>query len=423
MYEFIDNIDKQIYEEFQINCPYNHFMQSYDFGEIRKYKHFIPHYVGLKKDNKLVCTALLLEKKLKMGYTYFYSPRGYILDYTDKELIKIFTNELRKYAKKHKAIFIKIDPAIKRHNLDQDGKIIDNNNNYELIDYLKKIGYKHQGYNIGFENEQPRFTFRINLDGTWDEVYGRIHPTSRKILNKGNQYNLDIYKGKTKNDLELFYETMIETAKREGIIQSPIEYYETFFNVFNKDNLSDLYIVKVNMNKLKESFENKIKNVENEITTIKERGNSKNDNKINDLENQLNKLKKDFEEIKEINEEELVLSSIITVKYGDKVWTVHGGNNSKLMNLNANYLCYFEIMKDAYNEGYKVMDCFGTCGIPNPDKSNPIFGIHSFKKRLGGEYTEFIGEFDLVTNKFMYFLFQKLVPIRRKIIRKFLRKK
>lgn len=423
MYEFIDNIDKQTYEEFQINCPYNHFMQSYDFGEIRKYKHFIPHYVGLKKDGKLVCTALLLEKKLKMGYTYFYSPRGYILDYTDKELIKIFTNELRKYAKKHKAIFIKIDPAIKRHNLDQDGKIIDNNNNYELIDYLKKIGYKHQGYNIGFENEQPRFTFRINLDGTWDEVYGRIHPTSRKILNKGNQYNLDIYKGKTKKDLELFYETMIETSKREGIIQSPIEYYETFFNVFNKDNLSELYIVKVNMNKLKESFENKIKNVENEITTIKERGNSKNDNKINDLENQLNKLKKDFEEIKEINEEELVLSSIITVKYGDKVWTVHGGNNSKLMNLNANYLCYFEIMKDAYNEGYKVMDCFGTCGIPNPDKSNPIFGIHSFKKRLGGEYTEFIGEFDLVTNKFMYFLFQKLVPIRRKIIRKFLRKK
>ena len=93
------------------------------------------------------------------------------------------------------------------------------------------------------------------------------------------------------------------------------------------------------------------------------------------------------------------------------------------MNLNANYLCYFEIMKDAYNEGYKIMDCFGTCGIANPDKSNPIFGIHSFKKRLGGEYTEFIGEFDLVTNKFMYFIFQKLIPIRRKIVRKMLRKK
>ena len=423
MYEFIEDINKQTYEEFQMSCSYNHFMQSYDFGEIKKFKHFIPRYVGLKKDDKLVCTALLLEKKLKFGYTYLYCPRGYVLDYTNKELINTFTIELKKYAKKHKAIFIKIDPAIKRHNLDQDGNIVDDNNNYELIEYLKKIGYKHLGYNIGFEHEQPRFTFRISLDGTWDEVYGRIHPTSRKILNKGNQYNLDIYKGNTKKDLEYFYETMIETAKREGIIQSPIEYYETFFNIFNKDNLSDLYIVKVNIKKLIESFENKIKNVENEIDTIKARGNSKNDNIVNDLVNQLNKLNKDFEEIKDIKEEELVLSSIITVKYGDKVWTVHGGNNSKLMNLNANYLCYFEIMKDAYNDGYKVMDCFGTCGIPNPDKSNPIFGIHSFKKRLGGEYTEFIGEFDLITNKFMYFLFQKIVPIRRKIVRKILRKK
>ena len=423
MYEFSEDINKDEYESFILNNNYNHFMQSYDFGEIRKYKHVIPHYVGLKKDGKLVAAALLLEKKLKLGYTYLYSPRGYVLDYNNLDIINVFTDEIKKYAKKMKAIFVKIDPAIKRHNLDQDGNIIDDNNNYALINYLKKLGYKHLGFNKGFEHEQPRFTFRISLDGTWDEVYGRIHPTSRKILNKGNQYDLEIVKGSTRKDLEDFYVTMVETAKREGIIQSPIEYYELFFNTFHKDNLSDLYTIKVNIKKLIESFENKIKTVEEEIETIQARGNAKNDNKVNDLVNQVSKLKKDLEEIKEIKEEELVLSSIITVKYGDKVWTVHGGNNSKLMNLNANYLCYFEIMKDAYNEGYKIMDCFGTCGIANPDKSNPIFGIHSFKKRLGGEYTEFIGEFDLVTNKFMYFIFQKLIPIRRKIVRKILRNK
>ena len=109
-------------------------------------------------------------------------------------------------------------------------------------------------------------------------------------MNKGNQYNLEIYKGNTRKDLEDFYITMIETAKREGIIQSPIEYYETFFKVFNEDNLSDLYIVKVNMKTLIESFKNKIKNVKNEIENIKARGNSKNDNKINDLVNQLKKM-------------------------------------------------------------------------------------------------------------------------------------
>ena len=57
--EFIENIDKSTYEEFLKQCPYNHFMQSYDFGQIRKYKNFIPHYVGLKKDNKAAQTSLL----------------------------------------------------------------------------------------------------------------------------------------------------------------------------------------------------------------------------------------------------------------------------------------------------------------------------------------------------------------------------
>ncbi len=415
--EFIVNLSKEEYEEFVSNNENGHFMQSYDFGQIKKEKHFIPHYVGIKENNKLICAALLLEKKLILKYTYFYSPRGFVIDFKNKELLNTFTNYLKKFAKERKALFIKIDPAIKRHNIDIDGNIVGDNNNYLSIEDLKKLGYKHLGYNLGFEMEQPRFTFRIDLDKSWDDVYSSMHPTTRKILNKGNQYNLNIYKG-NKNDIEDFYITMIETAKREGIIQSPISYYENFYEIFNKDNLSDLYIVKANIKELINSFENKINNVKNEIDKLNSNKNAnqaKSQNKINDLNKQIDKLNKDLDNIKKVNEDEVVLSSIITVKYGDKVWTVHGGNNSILMELNGNYLCYYTIMKDAYDEGYKCMDCFGTCGIANPEPNNPIYGIHSFKKRLGGEYTEFIGEFDLITNKFMYTMYKTLIPIYRKI--------
>lgn len=415
--EFIENISKEEYEQFVSNSEYGHFMQSYDFGQIRKIKHFTPHYVGLKENDKLVCAALLLEKKLIMKYTYFYCPRGYVIDFNNKDLLNTFTKYLKYYAKKKKAIFIKIDPAIKLHTLDIDGNVIEGEDNSNIVDYLKSIGYKHLGYNLGFENEQPRFTFRININKSWDEVYSAMHPTTKKILNKGNQYNLNIYKG-NKEDINDFYLTMIETAKREGIIQSQLEYYTLFYEIFNKDNLSDLYVVKVKIKELIKTFENKIDNVKKEIEELgldKYKNKGKAQNKINDLNNQINKLNKDLEEIKKIDEEEVVLSSIITVKYKDKVWTVHGGNNSILMNLNANYLLYYTIIKEAFDEGYKCVDCFGTCGIANPDKSNPIYGIHSFKKRLGGEYTEFIGEFDLITNKFMYTTYKKLIPIYRKI--------
>ena len=51
-------------------------------------------------------------------------------------------------------------------------------------------------------------------------------------------------------------------------------------------------------------------------------------------------------------------------------------------------------------------------------KDNPRMGLHEFKKKFGGDYVEFLGEFDYITNHFMYFVFTKLVPFYRKLVRK-----
>lgn len=407
--KFIEEVKKEEYQEFLNKMPDAHFMQTIEFGEIRRKKGLIPHIVGLKDHHKLQATALLLEKPLPLGFKYYYVPRGYTIDYQNHELLKTFTDFLYQYCKKNKGIFLKIDPGIKRYNIDLDGKKIDGEDNSELIDYLKEIGYHHLGFNLGFEHEEPRFTFRVNIDKPIEEVYKSFHATTRKVLNKGNQYHLNIYKG-NKNDINAFYETMKETSKREGIIQAPIKYYEDFYEIFNKNGMSDIYVAKVNIKKLKEQF----------LDNMEETKNRKTQNEVQEKEKEdkIHKLEKIFNEINGIKEDELTLASIITVKFKDKVWTVHGGNHSKLMSLNANYLIYYEIIKDANLEGKKIVDLFGTCGIANPNPSNPIYGIHSFKKRLGGEYTEFIGEFDLVINKFMYVLYNIYTKTRNKIIRR-----
>lgn len=398
--EFIENIDLEEYEEFVSNHNKSHFMQSYYFGQIKKEKGFTPYYVGIKENNKLICSSLLLYKKLIGKYGYFYSPRGPLVDYNNKEILKTFTKYLKEFAKKNNCLFIRIDPDIEVNN--------------ETVAYLKELGYKHKGFNTGFENEQPRFTFRLNLKQELDELYKNIHPTTRKILNKNNQYDLNLYIGDNK-DLKDFYVTMIETGKRNGLLQSPLEYYETFYETFNKHNMSDIYIVKVNVEHLKEIYNNKLNELNKELNVLNNKEkDEKTNNKIHELDNQINRLKMDIDSVNEIKEEIIPLASIITVKYGNKVWTVHGGNHSLLMNLNANYLLYYTIIKDSLNK-YDLIDFFGTTGIKDPDPKNPIFGIHFFKKRFGGNLCEFIGEFDLVTNKFIYTMYTKLLPIYRKL--------
>lgn len=423
--EFVTNIDEKEYEQFVSTNKKSHFMQSYYWGEVMKRKNFTPHYVGIKDGDKLVATALLLEKKMFKKLSYFYCPRGYIMDYSDYKLLEYFTGELTKYAKKNNAIYIKIDPDIKRHNLDIDGNVDKTYNNYSLMEELSKIGYKHKGFSTHFANEQPRFTFRLNLEDDFENIYAKMHATTRKILNKKNQFELLTYIG-TSEDMPDFYLTMEETAKREGLACNPIKYYENFYEILNKHGMSDLYVVKADINKIKSIYQNRIDEIKRatEGLETKEYGNrDKTENKINEYKNEMAKIEKDFDLVNNIKESKVVLSSIITVKYNDKVWTIHGGNATVLRNLNANYWLYYTIIKDAHDNGYKVIDFFGTSGIANPAKSDPIFGIHNFKKRLGGEYTEFIGEYDLVCNKIMYDLYNLIIPLRRKIVKARLKKK
>ena len=202
--KFVDNVEKKEYEKFVENHKTkSHFLQSYLWGVFSKEnKNITPYYVGLKdENNKLVATALLLQKNLYFGYSYFYCPRGFVCEYENHEVLEEFTKGIKEFAKSKKAIFLKIDPDVKLQTLDIDGNKIDGIDNHGLVDYLKKIGYKHLGFNKAFEHNQPRYTFRLDLTQGIDSIKNNFHSTTKKVINKGNLYELEVYK----NDEKLWY--------------------------------------------------------------------------------------------------------------------------------------------------------------------------------------------------------------------------
>ena len=70
-------------------------------------------------------------------------------------------------------------------------------------------------------------------------------------------------------------------------------------------------------------------------------------------------------------------------------------------------------MKDAYDNKYEYADLFGTVGDPNTKYKN-LAGIFEYKRKIGGDLIEFIGEFDLINKPFWY----KVLPILLKVYRK-----
>jgi peptidoglycan pentaglycine glycine transferase (the first glycine) len=130
------------------------------------------------------------------------------------------------------------------------------------------------------------------------------------------------------------------------------------------------------------------------------------------------KLENRVKAYKEYKNQELVVSSYVNIHYGDKSWYLYGANDMTFKDTFANYKLFDYQIEHSKAVGAIIFDEFGTIGDPHSTK--PVAGLHEFKKKFGGEYTEFIGEFTYIINPFMYFVFDKLVVLYRKPM-KFLR--
>lgn len=425
---FISNINKEMYESFvKTNKNKSHFLQSYAWGEFaKKEKNLIPHYVGLINDkNKLLCATLLLQKKLPLGYSYFYAPRGYIIDFTNTELVKEFTKEITKYIKKEKAIFLKIDPDIILNQKDyQNNKITLPYDGYKILESLKSLGFKHLGFTKNFELFQPRYTFRIDLTKTLEEIEEKFSKTTKQRIKKAEELNVEVNIGKQENIKE-FFELMKITENRKDFVSHNLSYYQSLYEIWNKDNCCNIFFGRINIekiiNKYKEKQEYLSKEIE-ELNSIESPSKNQNTRK-KELQRQLDKIKSDLEkysnDLKKYGKS-ITLNAHFIIEYNDKAWVLYAGNHNILSETGSNYKVYQNHLEYCHTKGLKIYDQFGTIGDLKED--NPLYGLHDFKKKFGGDYIEFIGEFDLITNKLMYFIFTKLVPIYRKIIKNFAKK-
>lgn len=404
----IINAEDKVFDQYVKNSNKPHFMQTSAWAKVNNKRGCKTHQLLFVDDNEnIVGSCMLVEKKI-LNYRSFYCPRGFICDYQNKEIVKDIVESLKKFVKDHNGLYLKMDPDIIIRKLDKDTNVKETfEENLELIPYFESLGGKHRGFTKKFtETSCPRYTFRVNVDN--DDMLSTFHQTTRNLLKRNNPYGLKVYIG-TSNDLDKFYEPMKETAIRKRMFLEDKSFFDDFYNILHENGMSDLYIVTVNIKDLVRRYELLIDNATQELKSL-EKSNKK--GRINDLKDQLNKYNKELNIIKQINSEEITLSSMITAKFEDKVWTVHGANSTNLPFLNANYEMYYQILKDSKQQGYKQVDFYGSEG--EIDKKSDAFGIYQFKVRFGGDFDEFIGEFDFVVRPLAYKIINYLLVKRRR---------
>ena len=96
----LKKISEKEFKKFADKNPEITFYQTISWAHLKKKNGWVAHYLGLEKDNKIIAGSLILSKTLPIiKKKMFYAPRGFLLDYKDKEVLKEFTKQLKEYAK------------------------------------------------------------------------------------------------------------------------------------------------------------------------------------------------------------------------------------------------------------------------------------------------------------------------------------
>ena len=218
------------------------FYQTEEWANLKLTNGWKAHYVGLKDKNKIVAGALLLAKTLPIvRKKMFYSPRGFLIDYNNYELLEEFTKGIKKYAKEQGAIFVKIDPYVEYVEHDNNGDVVEGGyDNKQAVENLIKLGYKHFGFNLMQDTLQPRWMHVIETeDRTLEDVMKDMESKTRQILRKNEKCGITT-REITRDELPIFKDIMQHTSDRREFIDRPLSYYENMW-----DNLHDSGILRI----------------------------------------------------------------------------------------------------------------------------------------------------------------------------------
>ena len=384
------------FDEFSNQHPLGSYHQTSNYAITLSEEGFDYELLGLKDDEgKIVAASLILLKKLGLFFKYGYAPKGFLIDYYDKDLLKTFTSELKKYYYKKNVAFIKINPEISIGEIDLKTHITTYNKNLEIEDNLKQLNYKKLIDDTQFSSKIPKYNVIIPLKNSNISKYEKH---TRNKINKSKKLGLELVKS-DRNGIDILY-NFIKNKKT-----CPVNHYYNYFNAFNKNNSIDIFLIKIN-------YEQSLINAKEIYEKELERNNKITEEVMRHSTNELLKRKLDSDSILNTysnniaeltrylaSSEDCYIAGAITIKYKNRVNILISGYDKKYSSYAPNYFLHNELI-NYYKNDYDFLDINGISG--NFTKNNPYKGLDDFKKGFKPIALENIGEFDFIINDGLY---------------------
>ena len=391
---YIKELSLMEFIEYSKDNIIGNYYQSINYAMLKAEEGYEYEYIGLVDNTDIIAASLILYKKI--GNTFYgYSPRGFLIDYSNPVILEKFTNLIKDYYKKKNFTFIKINPEIAIGKLNKKTLNFEYNENYNVINNLNRCGYKKLKSNLYFESLLPRINAIVNLQ---ELDVNNFTKNTRNKIKKAIRKGLTLEKaGQDK--------IPILTNFLKGNLSKDLYYYNDLYNVFNKSDDVDFFLVKVDYKKYLINSQHYYNNELNNNIYLNNKMVSKNNPSVINAKMQSDKAllayKNDIAEAsKYLNTNiETYVAGAIVIKYNNRITIQFSGFDRNLKRYSANYFLYFAILA-YYQQDFKYADLNGITA--DFDKNSPYHGLNRFKMGFNPDIYEYIGEFDLVINESSY---------------------
>lgn len=401
--QFLDTISNMEHDAFVSSHPLCNLLQSSSWAKIKsQWDHKL---IGVKNGNVLLASSLVLIKHLPAGFTMFYIPRGPILDYQNQELVTFYFQHLQKYAKKYHCLFVKFDPEIHI----RDFTLAQTDVPYiqamdEIFSNLKQAGALHKGFTTYIkETIQPRFCMGVGKQEDMDIHVPRATLRSKNVaLRKHVKVERVGMEG-----LDDFSKVMHMTEERKQVQLRNKAYFQKLMETYGDS--AYLFLASVDPHIRYEELKQMIQETKStlQVENIGRKQRKKSEDECRQAEQELASM----EEIVTKYKGKEVIAGGLMIGYGDTAEMLYAGMNEDFRTFRPQYLTYMEQFTYAFTHGYSYVTMGGIEGTLED-------GLAKYKANFNPTVNEFIGEFDLPVNRFLYHLSERFYELRKKSKRK-----
>jgi len=313
--------------------PTNHVLQTWEWGQFKGRWGWSPRYILFEEGGRARAAALVLKRTLpRLGLGILYVPKGPSLDYTDAPLVEAVLGGLEAIARTERAIFVKIDPDLPSPQAGEGW------------------GGGQRGWRFSSEQIQFRNTLLLDVTQTEEDLLAAMKPKTRYNVRLASRKGVAVRAGGVE-DAETLVAMYAETARRDGFIIRPADYYRDAWSSFVSAGWAEPLLAEV---------------------------------------------------------EGQAVAGLILFHFGDRAWYLYGMSREAHRDKMPNHLLQWEAIRRAKWHGCTVYDMWGTPDELN--ESDPMWGVYRFKEGFGGQFTTHIGAWDFPVSKLWYWVYTVAMP-------------